>query len=47
MELAVEDVGKIVTSYVPTLLGALAILIFGWLVARIIGAVVAGALRRT
>ena len=47
MELAVEDVGKIVTSYVPTLLGALAILIFGWLVARIIGAVVAAALRRT
>src|ERR1044071_9338749 len=47
MELAVEDVGKIVTSYVSTLLGALAILIFGWLVARIIGAVVAGALRRT
>lgn len=47
MELAVEDVGKVVTSYVPTLLGALAILIFGWLVARIIGALVAGALRRT
>ena len=47
MELAVEDVGKIVTSYIPTLLGALAILVCGWLVARIIGALVAGALRRT
>ena len=47
MELAFDDVSKVVASYVPNLLGALAILIVGWLVARIIGAVVVGALRRT
>jgi Conserved TM helix len=47
MEPAFEDIGKVVAAYVPNLLGALAILIVGWLVARIIAAVFSGAMRRT
>ena len=47
MELALDETGKVVSTYVPNLLGALAILVIGWLVARIIAALVAGALRRT
>jgi Mechanosensitive ion channel, conserved TM helix len=47
MELAFEDMSKAVAAYVPNVLGALAILIVGWLVARIIAAIVTGTLRRT
>ena len=47
MELASDDMSKVVAAYVPNLLGALAILIVGWLVARIIAAIVTGTLRRT
>ena len=47
MEPALDEVGKVVGTYVPNLLGALAILIIGWLVARIIAALVGAALRRT
>jgi len=47
MEPALDEVGKVVGTYVPNLLGALAILIIGWLVARIVAALVGGALRRT
>src|SRR5215510_4485252 len=47
MELAFDDMSKQVATYLPNLLGALAILIVGWLVARVIGAVVTGGLRRT
>jgi Mechanosensitive ion channel, conserved TM helix len=47
MEVAFDDMSKAVAAYLPNLLGALAILIVGWLVARIIAAVVTGTLRRT
>ena len=47
MDHALDETGKVVSTYVPNLLGALAILVIGWLVARIIAALVAGALRRT
>ena len=47
MDLALDETGKVVSTYVPNLLGAIAILVIGWLVARIIAALVAGALRRT
>jgi hypothetical protein len=36
-----------ITGYVPTLVGAIAILIIGWIVASIIAAVVRGAFKRT
>lgn len=39
----IETVG----TYVPKLLGALAILVFGWLIALVIAAVVRGVIRRT
>jgi Conserved TM helix len=45
MELAFDDMSKVVAAYVPNLLGALAILTVGWLVARIIAAIVTGTLR--
>jgi hypothetical protein len=47
MEATLDDISKILAGYVPKLLGALAILVVGWLVARIIGALFSGALRRT
>jgi Conserved TM helix len=47
MELALDETGKVVSTYVPSLLGALAILVIGWLVAWIIAAAVRGGLRRT
>ncbi|HUK42184.1 MAG TPA: mechanosensitive ion channel [Candidatus Acidoferrales bacterium] len=47
MDFAFDETTKVVSTYVPNLLGALAILVVGWLVARIIAALVAGALRRT
>jgi hypothetical protein len=47
METAFEDISRVVGAYVPNLLGALAILIVGWLVARIVGAIFSAALRRT
>ena len=34
MEGTVDEIGKAVGTYVPNLLGALAILILGWIVAR-------------
>jgi hypothetical protein len=48
-----QDFGSVETalqdtvSYLPSLLGALAILVFGWLAAMVLGAVVRGAVRRT
>ena len=47
MELAFDDMSKQLAAYTPNLLGALVILIVGWLVARVIGAAVTGGLRRT
>src|SRR5512132_655797 len=47
MEQAFDDMSKQIAVYVPNLLGALAVLIVGWLVARVSGAAVTGGLRRT
>ena len=47
MQNIMDRVIDIVGAYVPHLVGALAILVVGWLVARIIAAGVRGALRRT
>jgi hypothetical protein len=47
MQNVFDRVGETISAYVPTLLGALVILVLGWLVARIIAALVSGALRRT
>jgi hypothetical protein len=47
MEAIMEEISKVIGTYVPNLLGALAILVIGWIVAEIIAAVVGRALRRT
>ena len=47
MQNVLERVGETIGSYVPSLLGALAILVVGWLIARLIAAGVRGVLRRT
>jgi hypothetical protein len=47
MQNIMDRVIEIVGAYVPSLVGALAILVLGWLVARIIAAAVRGLLRRT
>lgn len=47
MDTTLDQVSQVIGNYVPSLLGALAILIVGWLVARVIAAVVRGGLHRT
>src|SRR5215510_3676876 len=47
MDNVIDQVSQIVGGYVPHLFGALALLLFGWLAARVVAAVVRGALRRT
>ena len=47
MDNIIDQMGPIVAGYVPHLAGALAILILGWLAARVVAAIVRGALRRT
>ena len=42
-----DQVSQLVGGYLPSLLGALAILLIGWLVALVVAAVVRGALHRT
>ena len=42
-----DQVSQLVGGYLPNLLGALAILVVGWLVALVVAAVVRGALKRT
>lgn len=46
-EETIRDIITQIGSYLPTLLGALAILFIGWLVALLIAAIVRGVLRRT
>ncbi len=43
----IQQIGQAIGAYLPNLLGALAILIVGWLIALVVAAVVRGALRRT
>jgi hypothetical protein len=47
MQAAFDQIGQNVFGYVPHLIGALVILILGWLVARVVAAIVRGGLRRT
>jgi len=47
MEATLREIMEPLAAYVPNLLGALAILVVGWLVALIVAAIVRGALRRT
>jgi len=47
METLIEQVTKLTGSYVPQLVGALAILVLGWLIALIVTAIVHSILRRT
>ena len=43
----VDQATQLVGGYLPNLLGALAILVVGWLVALVVGALVRGTLHRT
>ena len=47
MQEALDRITESVSAYVPALLGALAILVGGWLAALILAAAVRGILRRT
>ena len=47
MDNVIDQIGQIVGGYMPHLAGALAILIFGWLAARVVAALVRRALGRT
>ena len=40
MDNVIDQIGQIVGGYMPHLAGALAILIFGWLAARVVAAIV-------
>ncbi len=47
MEAILDQIIQLVVDYIPNLLGALAILIIGWLVALVVSVIVRRALRRT
>ena len=47
MQVVLNNIAEVIGAYIPNLLGALAILIIGWLVALIVSAIVRGLLRRT
>src|SRR5215216_553159 len=47
MQTVITDNVRIIGSYLPNVIGALLILIVGWIVAWIISAIVRGVLRRT
>ena len=47
MDNIIDQINQILAGYLPQLIGALAILVLGWLVARIVAAIVRSALRRT
>jgi len=47
MQTILDQVTRLVGAYVPSLVGAIAILIVGWLVALLVSAIVRGALHRT
>ena len=46
MDNVIDQMGQIIGGYVPQLAAALAILILGWLAARVVAAIVRRALRR-
>jgi hypothetical protein len=47
MNETLDQISQVIAGYVPNLLGALAILVVGWLVARIVAAVIRAGLHRT
>ena len=47
MEATLQEFSQVIGAYVPNLIGALAILVVGWLAARILAAVTRSALHRT
>jgi hypothetical protein len=47
MEVILDQITQLVGAYIPNLIGALAILIIGWLVALLVSVIVRRALRRT
>ncbi|MEE8075268.1 MAG: hypothetical protein V3T60_06580, partial [Candidatus Binatia bacterium] len=47
MQEIINQINQLMRDYLPNLIGALAILVVGWLVALVIAAVVRGGLRRT
>jgi Mechanosensitive ion channel, conserved TM helix len=47
MDTTLDQISQVIASYVPNLLGALAILVVGWLVARIVAALIRSGLHRT
>jgi hypothetical protein len=47
MDATLDQISGVIAAYVPNLIGALAILVVGWLVARIITAIMRSALHRT
>ena len=47
MEQLVNQITQVVAPYLPRLASALGILIVGWIIAAIAGALIRGALRRT
>lgn len=47
MQGILNQITQLIAAYVPNLLGAVAVLIVGWLVAVVLSAIVRGALRRT
>jgi len=47
MQAIVDQIAQLIGGYIPNLIGALAILVIGWLVALVVSAIVRGALRRT
>ena len=47
MDATLDQIKEVVAGYIPNLLGALAILIVGWVVAWIIAALIRSALHRT
>ena len=47
MEAILAQITQVIATYVPSLLGALAILVVGWLIARVIAAAIRAGLHRT
>jgi len=47
MDTMLEQITQVIGNYVPTLLGALAILVVGWLIARAVAALIRSGLHRT
>ena len=47
MQQMLKEIGESIAAYIPNLVGALVILVIGWIIALVLSAVVRGVLRRT